>query len=623
MTTVNPVQSATYSLTTNNNPITFGPGTNIDVSNGYGAVYGGPGVSWNVTNLGAITGSGSIYLGGGSLTNAGSINGGVWLQTSATVNNQAGGTINGNNPGGGYGVALYGGGSVNNAGQIASYGVAVEVDDGGVAHNLAGGTISGGYVGVITGLPTYSHAGGGTIVNYAGGTITGESGIAAYLNPATVTNAGAITGTTATTVPAVGEMNYTFDLGYGVSMRAGGTVDNESGGTITGAVDGVYITGGPGTVTNAGTISGATGSVAFYGPYADTLILQAGSTLNGDIVVSDGASLSVTGFGAGDTIDFASGSGNAASLYGADSGWGAVFGSDATVALTNAQASVVGGGDQVVLGGGSTASLYNTGGDWDWVNGSGGTVGLTSAQTSLVGGGDQVILGAGSTASLYNTGGDWDWVNGSNGTIGLTNAQSSVVGGGDQVVLGSGSAASLYNTGGDWDWVNGSGGTIGLTNAQSSVVGGGDQVVLGAGSAASVYNTGGDADSVSGSNGKVGLTNAQASVVGGGDQVVLGGSGDVLSLYDGAGDGVTVNAGANIDIGSNNGQVDISNFATDSTGIISLLNGVGGYTSVSQVLAALTSDGHGGSLLPLPSTGSIDFAGVAPSVFTAANFKIG
>ena len=128
---------------------------------------------------------------------------------------------------------------------------------------------------------------------------------------------------------------------------------------------------------------------------------------------------------------------------------------------------------------------------------------------------------------------------------------------------------------------------------------------------------------MSGSNGTVGLTNAQSSVVGGGDHVDLSGSGDVLSLYDGAGDGVTVNAGANIDIGSNNGQVDIYNFATDPTGVIGLLNGVGGYTSVTEVLAALTSDGHGGTLLPLPSTGSFDFAGVAPSFFTAANFKIG
>ncbi|HZZ63590.1 MAG TPA: hypothetical protein VFE63_20885 [Roseiarcus sp.] len=39
MSTVNPVQTATYYLSTSNNPITFGSGADINVSNGDG-VYG-------------------------------------------------------------------------------------------------------------------------------------------------------------------------------------------------------------------------------------------------------------------------------------------------------------------------------------------------------------------------------------------------------------------------------------------------------------------------------------------------------------------------------------------------------------------------------------------------------
>jgi hypothetical protein len=112
-------------------------------------------------------------------------------------------------------------------------------------------------------------------------------------------------------------------------------------------------------------------------------------------------------------------------------------------------------------------------------------------------------------------------------------------------------------------------------------------------------------------------------VIGGGDAIDFSGSGGVVSLDGGAGNRVTVDAAATIDIGYNNGQVEIENFGADPTGIIDLLNGVGGYANVLHVLAALTSDGQGGTLLPLPSTGSIDFAGVAPSFFAAANFKVG
>ena len=76
-------------------------------------------------------------------------------------------------------------------------------------------------------------------------------------------------------------------------------------------------------------------------------------------------------------------------------------------------------------------------------------------------------------------------------------------------------------------------------------------------------------------------------------------------------------------INSNVGKLSISGFGADPTGIIDLLNGVGGYTSASQAFAALTSDGFGGSKLSLGRSGTIDFVGVAPSSLHASNFKIG
>ena len=63
--------------------------------------------------------------------------------------------------------------------------------------------------------------------------------------------------------------------------------------------------------------------------------------------------------------------------------------------------------------------------------------------------------------------------------------------------------------------------------------------------------------------------------------------------------------------------------ATDSTAVIDLLGGLGGYTSVSKVLSAIKTDHAGGALLPLGSGHSIDFTGVAPAELHAANFLVG
>ena len=82
--------------------------------------------------------------------------------------------------------------------------------------------------------------------------------------------------------------------------------------------------------------------------------------------------------------------------------------------------------------------------------------------------------------------------------------------------------------------------------------------------------------------------------------------------------------GLKIDVGSNNASVIIKNFAADSTGVVDLLYGVGGFTTAAAAQAALVSDGHGGALLSLGSgNGFVDFAGMAPAAVAATHFKIG
>lgn len=87
----------------------------------------------------------------------------------------------------------------------------------------------------------------------------------------------------------------------------------------------------------------------------------------------------------------------------------------------------------------------------DTVNGSNGTVLLTSAQASLLGGGDIVYFAGGSDdqISLYNTNGLADAVYGANGVIVFSDAQATVTGNGDTLDFApiGGSAATLVGTG--------------------------------------------------------------------------------------------------------------------------------------------------------------------------------
>ncbi len=63
-------------------------------------------------------------------------------------------------------------------------------------------------------------------------------------------------------------------------------------------------------------------------------------------------------------------------------------------------------------------------------------------------------------------------------------------------------------------------------------------------------------------------------------------------------------------------------FGNDPSAAVDLLGGIGGYAGVTGVMSALTSDGAGGSLLPLGGGQSIHFLDAALSSLHASNFKI-
>ena len=193
-----------------------------------------PGRSSNTGAISASVDDGAALFAGGTITNSatGSIQGslvgpvaaGVFIQGSGNLQND--GVVIGNK----FGVDLSAGGSVTNG-----------------AGNPSANISAVGSVGVS----------GTSFGIFAG-------------NSATVTNYGTIDGGLA----AGSE---------GAELDQGGNVTNHSGGTIRGTDFGLVVTGNSAaTVTNAGAISGTMASVEFFGTGANTLTLQTGSTLTGD-----------------------------------------------------------------------------------------------------------------------------------------------------------------------------------------------------------------------------------------------------------------------------------------------------------------------------------------------------
>ena len=263
---------------THNNGVELLTGTVINQASGTISSTSGWGVLiWSgagtVTNAGTITAAGTtiagvnIAGGAGTVTNSGTITATGTYTSGVSVRYGAGTVTNSG--------TITASGGMNGAGVYISRGAGAVTNSGTIRGETFGVTISG---------PGQSTGGGGSITNYAGGTIIGDIGVAAWDSPITVTNAGSITGTTA--AASLTWLGVPVTSGDGVSLNAGGAVTNQTGGTIAGARYGVYVTGGAGTVTNAGTIGGASGSVVFAGSGLNTLTLQTGSVLNGDAIGS-------------------------------------------------------------------------------------------------------------------------------------------------------------------------------------------------------------------------------------------------------------------------------------------------------------------------------------------------
>jgi hypothetical protein len=69
----------------------------------------------------------------------------------------------------------------------------------------------------------------------------------------------------------------------GTYLRAGGSVTNQSGATISGGNDGILTTGAAVTVVNAGTITGGSYAVDFAAGYANRLVIDPNAVFSGTV----------------------------------------------------------------------------------------------------------------------------------------------------------------------------------------------------------------------------------------------------------------------------------------------------------------------------------------------------
>jgi hypothetical protein len=235
-------------------------GGTISVSGGgYGVHLAGGGV---VTNSNSITGGedGVLIEGApGQINNTGaisaSVDDGAALFAGGTITNSATGSIQGSLVGPiAAGVFVQGGpGNLQNDGIVKGNNFGAFLLEGGSVTNGAGNASA-----------SISAEGVGVSGTSFGLFVTG--------NPATVTNYGTIDGG-----PAAGSEGAELDQGGNITNNSGGTISGTGFGVFIASNSASGA-----TVTNAGAISGTIASVEFAGTGANTLTLQTGSTLTGD-----------------------------------------------------------------------------------------------------------------------------------------------------------------------------------------------------------------------------------------------------------------------------------------------------------------------------------------------------
>ena len=312
--------------------------TGAIITAGSYAIYGSAGTAWTIGNAGSLAGH----------------NGAISLASGEIVTNSTDGTINGDI----YVVKVSGAmGFVTNAGTIVGS--------------------FGGFAGVYLGS-------GGTVTNEAGGVIADYQGVLARSGVTSIDNAGTISGLGRYGVylnlrgivagSILANASSGKILGGAIILGGGATVSNAAGGVIYG-YDGVNVSGGGGSVINAGTVKSASHSAIFLG--------DGGTVINTNSGVVSGPS----GVFIGNNVGFVSNAGVISNIY---IGAGGI--------VTNSAGGTISAG---IRTSGGTVSIINSGKVAGVYLGAGGVVTNTAGATLV--GGVESTSPAGATVSNSGT----------------------------------------------------------------------------------------------------------------------------------------------------------------------------------------------------------------------------
>ena len=394
-TTVNPVQTTTFTLDPAQNPTIFDTGTNINTTGTVAAkgVSGDANTQWTVVNKGTIAadyrgisldGAGSNVTNHGTISQTDNLVGsaGIFIGNGGLVVNTAGATISTFSEG----VLVDNGlGTVVNSGTITSTSsTAVHLIRNGSVTNEAGGVLSGKFFAVhVTGF------GSGTVSNAGSITATDSVdgvGVSGLISTLTNLNGGTISGGKTGIVNGV----------------TGSTITNEQGATISGGTNG--IDGAAGTVANAGTITGGTNGILSFSGFAVTnagmieatgangFAVKAGGTT--DVTITDNSG-TIQATSAGGVGIFAGGTATVSNNTGTIKG--AASGISAGTANVTANAGAISGNIGVFATG--TAKVNNLSGGTITGNAIGiqaGALDVTNAAGGAISGvSDAGIVGAG------------------------------------------------------------------------------------------------------------------------------------------------------------------------------------------------------------------------------------
>lgn len=346
------------------------------------------------------------------------------------------------------------------------------------------------------------------------------------------------------------------------------------------------------------------GPTIINGPASGYATIQ--GTTGNDIVHAYGMFNIIHGNGGNDTIY--------SGLYGTVD----VSSGDSTVYLEGFGNRATGDdGNMTVMGStGATMITLGNGNDTIDAGGYGNIIALGNGK-------NLVHPGDGASTTTAGNGDDQVVLSGFGNTVIVGNGNDLVTGGGgaNSVTLGDGN--NTVNLGGMVNQI-----TVGSGTNTIMAGDGADNVVAGAGH--DTITLGGVANHVvlNGSNANVtnqiGLDvitanggSDQFNFVGFGNQAIINGPAHVNISDHSTGLTVSINSSNQIDT--------IAGFGNDPLGVIALANGVGNYHSVTDIMSALKSDGHGGTLLALgsvPSAGSLDFVDTAIAQLHASNFVI-